>query len=403
MPAERILLIDDDPVDLRVLAGTLGSGGRGHELVTAGSSEDAVALVRREQPDLILLDVTSAEGPAPDAYEVCRLLKGSPDTRDAPVILLSSIDDPSCKVKGLQLGAVDYITKPFSAEEVIARVETHLKLRRLERDLACRNRELQQANARMRRDLEAAARAQRAQLPTNLPQSTAVRFAFEVRPCAELAGDALNVVEIDDHTFCIYLLDVSGHGVQSALFSVAVVRTLSPHDDRSSLLIEPDGQGGRRAVAPAEVARRLNLIYPMSAQSGHYFTLIYGVLDTQKRRFEFVSPGQPGPVLLRRAEAPRSIDAPAVPIGMLEESEYENTVLELEPGDRIFLHSDGVNEERNEEGEELGRDRLRTLMARDREIPLDEHMKRLGDEVRAWRGPAVCRDDVSLLAFELVV
>jgi PAS domain S-box-containing protein len=136
-----ILLVDDNPTNLQLLFGTLK--GLGHKLLVAKGGEDALKVAHWAQPDLILLDILMA---GMDGFETCAKLKESPQTRDIAVIFLSALDDIDDKIKGLSLGAVDYIAKPFQAEEVIARVETHLTIARLRSELAERNRQLEAAN-----------------------------------------------------------------------------------------------------------------------------------------------------------------------------------------------------------------------------------------------------------------
>lgn len=138
---EKILLVDDNPVNLQVLLQTLS--GRGYTLLVAKNGDKALKIVRTARPVLVLLDVMM---PGIDGYEVCKRLKEDTTTPDVIVIFLSALDDPRDKVRGLETGAVDYIAKPFQAEEVIARVETHLKIHRLEQALTRRNRQLEAEN-----------------------------------------------------------------------------------------------------------------------------------------------------------------------------------------------------------------------------------------------------------------
>src|SRR5262245_23809013 len=158
---DRILLVDDTPTNLQVLYQTLD--GRGHELLIAQNGEEALELAREARPALILLDIMM---PGIDGYETCRRLKSDPQTRDSAIIFMSALDDTSNKVRGLEVGAVDYITKPFQAAEVIARVNTHLELRQLHRQLAEANQTLLAANTKMKHDLEAAVQVQQALLPS---------------------------------------------------------------------------------------------------------------------------------------------------------------------------------------------------------------------------------------------
>lgn len=136
-----ILLVDDNPTNLQLLFGTLK--GLGHKLLVAKNGEDALKVAQWAHPDLILLDILMT---GIDGFETCAQLKKDPETSDIAVIFLSALDDTDDKIKGLSMGAVDYIAKPFQAEEVIARVETHLTIARLRIELAERNRQLEAAN-----------------------------------------------------------------------------------------------------------------------------------------------------------------------------------------------------------------------------------------------------------------
>jgi len=136
-----ILLVDDNPTNLQLLFGTLK--GLGHKLLVAKNGEDAVRVAQWAHPELVLLDVLMS---GMDGFETCKKLKADEETRDIAIIFLSALDDTDDKIKGLSLGAVDYIAKPFQAEEVIARVQTHLTIAQLQHELEERNRQLEAAN-----------------------------------------------------------------------------------------------------------------------------------------------------------------------------------------------------------------------------------------------------------------
>ena len=136
------MLVDDNPINLQVLYQTLE--GHGYKLLLAKNGEDALSIVRKVHPALILLDIMM---PGMDGYEVCQKIKSSPEISDVAIIFLSALDDVKDKVKGFNLGAVDYVAKPFQSEEVIVRVETHLKIRQLEKTLEQKNKQLEEDNA----------------------------------------------------------------------------------------------------------------------------------------------------------------------------------------------------------------------------------------------------------------
>ena len=141
---ERILLVDDNPTNLQVLLQTLN--GRGYKLLIAKNGESALRIAAKAKPALALLDIMM---PDMDGYQVCQRLKESPETQNITVIFLSALDDTKDKVRGLKTGAVDFISKPFQAEEVIARVQTQLKIHKLEQALSARNRQLEADKARI--------------------------------------------------------------------------------------------------------------------------------------------------------------------------------------------------------------------------------------------------------------
>ena len=138
---ETLLLVDDNPTNLQVLYQTLE--GHGYKLLLAKNGEDALNIARKVHPALILLDIMM---PGMDGYEVCQKIKLDPETSDVTIIFLSALDDVKDKVKGFNLGAVDYVAKPFQSEEVIARVETHIKIRQLEKTLEQKNKQLEEDN-----------------------------------------------------------------------------------------------------------------------------------------------------------------------------------------------------------------------------------------------------------------
>ena len=138
---EQILLVDDNPTNLQVLYQTLD--GLDYKLLIAKNGERALDIANKVKPSLILLDIMM---PGIDGFEVCRRLKADALTQDIPVIFLSALSETKDKVRGLDLGAVDYISKPFHADEIIARVNTHLTINKLKKSLAGKNKELKDAN-----------------------------------------------------------------------------------------------------------------------------------------------------------------------------------------------------------------------------------------------------------------
>ncbi len=135
-----ILAVDDEPVSLKLLLAFLER--HGYTVVVATGGEDALARVKEAQPDLILLDIMM---PVLDGYETCRAIKAQAETAEIPVIFVTALTNLSDKVKGFEVGGVDYVTKPFQHEEVLARINTHINLANLRKELESKNRQIKAA------------------------------------------------------------------------------------------------------------------------------------------------------------------------------------------------------------------------------------------------------------------
>ena len=395
-----LLVVDDDEPNRDMLSRRLRR--RGYKVEVAEDGTRALAMLddQHRRIDLVVLDIMM---PGLNGLEVLEILRRGRSSSDLPVIMATARDQSEDIVRALELGANDYVTKPLDFPVVLARIETHLTMKRavdeavrLERRLAERNRELEKVNARMTRDLRAAARVQGTFLPKAPPPVPGAAFAWVFRPCEELAGDGLNVFPLDDRRVGLYVLDVSGHGVASALLSVSVVRTLAPPSDPATIL----ARDGRNPVSPAEVAAELNRRFPFDADTSQFFTILYGVLDVATGSFEYVSAGQPGPIVLSPDGTPTVLDGRGVPIG-LAEGPYEDRGVVLGPGDRLILYSDGIPEAMGPADTTFGEARLLDALRRGRAMPLDASLDALCREVEAWCGDAGPRDDISLLAVEI--
>jgi len=391
-----ILIVDDTAANLQVLAGMLKD--RGYRVRPVPSGKLALHAAGRDPPDLILLDINM---PEMSGYEVCEHFKADDVLKGIPVIFISALTEQLDKVKAFATGGVDYITKPFQMEELHARVETHLKVRRLQIELEETNARLEKANDRMSRDLQAAAKIQETFLPREAPRIPGTDFAWAYRPCDELAGDGLNVIPLGNGLVGLYILDVSGHGVASALLSVTLSRLLSPPSDPSSILIRNGNVGDRFDITPpADVAARLNRLFPFDLATGQFATLVYGILNTASGVFRYVSAGHPAPVHLPFGAEPVLLESPGFPVG-LADAAYEERSVCLRAGDRLYLYSDGVPEAMNPEGMQFGNARLLQAIRRGRSEPLQESVPCLLGEVAAWHGSERPQDDISILVVEV--
>ncbi len=254
----------------------------------------------------------------------------------------------------------------------------------------------------MTRDLQAAAKVQQSLLPTAVPETPRLKVAWKYLPCDELAGDFLNVFPLDDRYMALFVVDVSGHGVASSLLSVTIGRLMTPQVSSSSLLVQPSSDGnGRRVVPPAEVAYELNRRFPMEDQNELYFTMVYGLLDLETLEFRFTSAGHDPVVHAPNGGAPKFVEGSGMPIGWLDETEYDEYVIKLEPKDRLYLYSDGVPEAMDAELNQFSMKQMLEIMELGQTQPLGDSVFLLLKSVERWSAKNGPKDDVSILGLEV--
>jgi sigma-B regulation protein RsbU (phosphoserine phosphatase) len=255
---------------------------------------------------------------------------------------------------------------------------------------------LRRAKEALEYDLRLAARVQQALHPPRELHMGGLRIATTMHPCADLAGDAVGIVSLPRGRVGLYLLDVSGHGVGSALLSFTLTHLLSPSRE-GSLLIDDSGRE-LEAVRPSRVAERLNRQFPMD-RTRQYFTLVYGVFDPAAGRFDYVMAGHPAPVFLPAAAPAALLPGGGLPIGMIEDATFVDETIVLQPGDRIFFYTDGAIEALDASEREFGCARLMSELEQQRTRPLSAALDVVAHLVRDWSGGNL-RDDLSLLAIE---
>lgn len=285
--------------------------------------------------------------------------------------------------------------------DVSARTQSNADVQAALELLEKTNQQLTKVNRRMKRNLDSAARVQHALLPEHLPRVKGANFAWKFEPCDELAGDILNIFQINRRTVGLYLLDVSGHGTAAALLAVSVSRMLSPKALASSLVREEDPDSrDYRVVSPARVAQELNTQFPWEPETGQFFTLIYGVLDVEVLTFRYVSAGHPGPIHVAPGRAPVIPRSAGLPIGLAPDR-YKEQCIQLGPGDRVHLYSDGLTEAMNRQRELFGIDRLATHLQCDAECDLETCHENLMRALEEFRGGPRFDDDISLVSLEV--
>lgn len=391
-----VLLVDDSEFLRRTISGMLVLYG--FTLLEAANGVEALKVLA-EHPEVSLV-VTDYEMDRMDGFTLCSKIRETYPRNKLAVIGVSSFDDELLSVKFIKNGANDFLAKPFQREELYWRIVQNLEtldyIEQINESLDTIGR----MNQRMKRDLDAAARLQQRLLPTDLPQVEGFVLASLFKPCDELAGDTFNAFWLDQDRLCLYVLDVSGHGVPSALLSVTLAQLLSPDVQRSSLLVEEaDCECGYRILTPSEVCVRLNRQFPMDLETFQYFTIVYGILDIRRSTFTFTTAGHSGPLHLMPGCAPVSHKTAHPAIGLAPKVDFTEQVIELGPGDRLFFYTDGIVESQNGAKEEFGLARLGENLKSGGDEELGRCLGLLLDNLAEWNNNTF-KDDVTILALE---
>jgi len=402
MGKDKILVVEDNTVNLKLLTRMLEKSG--YEILTAQNGEKACKIAETDKPDIILLDVMM---PVMDGFSVCEWLNNTKDTADIPVVFLTAKTDPVDKVRGLSLGAVDYITKPFEAVEVVARVNTHLKFTRLRRQLLQKNDQLEKAytqlresNVKIYNDIKAAGRLQRKLLPHDISDIGSLKVAWKFVPSSHIAGDIFNIMPLDDSHIAVYIVDVSGHGVQAAMLAVLIHNFFRLGMDSRSLK-EKAGQQltVENLLEPEQVAKALNNNFPMETYDA-YFTGIYGVLNTNSFEFKVVNAGHPAPLIIHKNKSIEFLNNADIPIGILPDNEYKTISYNFNPGDTLILYTDGLYELSVKEGLLMNKEVMAKLI-NDFDGDLNSKFEYTVDRILRMGINSEFEDDVSLFGIEI--
>lgn len=387
---EKILIIDDSR-DIRILLAHFLKAA-GYEIAQGEDGEHGLKLAREWTPDLILLDVVM---PGIDGYKVCEILKGDAATQDIPVVFLSARSDAADKIKGLDIGGSDYITKPFDRGEVMARIENLLKIRRLTHALLKANADLTEKQRHLDEDLKAAAAIQQSLLPQKLPQFEQLDIAWKFMPSAQIGGDIFNALPLDDHHLAFYMIDVSGHGVPAALVTFSVSQALQPHMGYT-VKKKPGCSPDHEIMTPREVMEALDSEYPWE-RFEKYLTVIYLIVDLREGKLIYSNAAHPPPMLLRADGSFDLLEKGGTIIGLDGILPYEEQTHTLQEGDKILFYTDGVLDVMNAHGERFGEKRFYDLARSLSAGPVSAIVEETATMIHRFADAQRLPDDVSLL------
>jgi len=361
----KILIVDDEPFNVDYLEQELED--LDYETVSAQNGREALAQVEAEAPDVILLDIMM---PEMNGFQVLEQLKAHQVWRDIPVIIISAMSDMASIIKGVKLGAEDYLPKPFDEVLLQARLEASLEKKRLH--------DIEQLYLRgLERELKIAHQIQAGFLPDKLPQPSGWEIAAYFKAAREVAGDFYDVFNLSSEAkMALVVGDVCGKGVGAALFMTlfrSLIRAMTNldyatgHISLRSTVLDRDKQRQTLASSAAKlknvVAETNNYVVYTHGEATIFTTLFIGLLDPATGSLIYINAGNEPPFILGPTGVKARLDSTGPVIGVFPDVDFEIGEIHLESGETLLIHTDGVTDARSPDGDYFDEERLLTLLA----------------------------------------
>lgn len=385
-PPETILAVDDTPTNISLLAGLLGEQ---YKVKAATNGAKALELAAANPPDLILLDIMM---PGLSGYDVLERLRADERLRHIPVIMISAVDEIESVIRCIELGAEDYLPKPFNPTLLRTRVGASLEKKRLRDDIV---RHLDQ----IEKELRAAREIQLSMVPHDFQSPATAVAPVEIfatlEPAREIGGDLYDFFWGEDGRLYFVVADVSGKGAPAALF-MARIKTMTRMV--ATLYREPSGG----AVEPGRICARINEDVSRDNRQDMFVTVFFGILDPRTRVLTYCNAGHNTPYIVGGNGAVPLAGAHGIPMGILADYEYETETCVLAPGECIFAYTDGVTEAMAGDESFYSDKRLESVLARLANAPARAVVSEVIASVREFARGEPQADDIAAMAIRLL-
>ena len=359
-----VLVVDDSRLQRRILVSLLTKWG--FSVREAELAEQALDLCAEKAPDLVLSDWMM---PGMSGLEFCRAFRETARDRYGYFILLTSKSEKNDITAGLDAGADDFLTKPVNAGELRARIEAGERIVRMERELVEKNRlvrstleELQNLYDGLDKDLLEARKLQQSLVRERFREFGVADVSLLLRSSGHVGGDLVGVFDVSEEQIGLFSIDVSGHGISSALMTARLAGYLSSSSPDQNVALFRDDDGGFRMRSPAQAIETLNALFLDELETEHYFTILLAEANLTTGCVRMAQAGHPNPIVQRGDGGTENIGTGGLPVGLIEGATYEDFEVMLEPGDRLMIHSDGIVECADEQGRLLGDEGMRDFL-----------------------------------------
>ena len=387
MPTPKILIVDDEPFNVDYLEQELED--LDYETITAGNGQEALDKIQSDSPDLVLLDIMM---PVMDGFEVLTRIKSNPALRDIPVIVISADNNLQSVVKGIQIGAEDYMPKPFEPVLLHARISSSLEKKRL--------RDIQQLYLKsLERELDIAREIQQGFLPSQLPEVSGWEIAAYFKAAREVAGDFYDAFLLPNGSLVCVVGDVCGKGVGAALF-MTLFRSLI----RATFLMERFIQmEALESLTPAAHLQHVvdftnHYISDTHGDANMFATVFIGVFNLQDGTLTYINCGNDPPLVVAKGGVLKSLPPTGPVIGILPDARFAVKEVSLARDELLLAFTDGIPDTLNANNASFGNARLRELLPKDEMVSAPTLLKTIETHLHDFIGAANQFDDITILA-----
>ncbi|WP_305547707.1 PP2C family protein-serine/threonine phosphatase [Tabrizicola sp.] len=400
----HVLVVDDSRAQRHMVSMHLRRWG--YRVSESESALAALDLCRSADIDIIISDWMM---PGMTGLEFCREFRALDRENYGYFVLLTSKSETTEIADGLEAGADDFLTKPVASNELRARLRAGERMLATQAELLAKNRvivstlvELQKLYDSLDRDLIEARKLQQTLIRDRVRDYGWAKVALILRNSGRVGGDLVGSFRVDEDRVVVYSIDVSGHGVASAMMTARLAGFLTGSSPEQNLAFQTGPEGEHILLPPAAVVDRFNRLMLDEIQAEQYFTMAYAVVDRRTGRLDLVQAGHPHPMLIRRDGRVQRLGQGGMPIGLIDGATYDQITVQVAPGDRLILVSDGFTECPLPEGRDFGEDGLVESLKSSAHLSGADLLEAMVWDLTAKAGTDSFPDDVSGIVLDLL-
>lgn len=384
----KIVVAEDHAIQRRYMCSLIDK--LGYEAIPAEDGIIALDLIKNKTAQILISDLNM---PNLNGIELTQAIRQIGLDYYVHIIMVTGQDNELERNEALKAGVDDFLSKGQGSSSISTRIKVATRLIFHEKQLADRNKILSEANDKIENDLRAAAIAQRRLLPSLRDEILGCRISSAFVPSSIVSGDMFGCFPIGDDKLGFYAVDVSGHGVQASLLSVAIGHLITPEYFKNNIS-HPDGHND-----PARMVAALNERF-FDQETDEYFTMFCGILDKNTDKLDFCQAGYPSPFIRKPDNFVESVGDGGYPVGLIEKAVYENTSIPFGVGSTLIICSDAATEAININGIQFGIDRLKAVIENNYILNSEQIPGSIVGELSNWRKGETLDDDLTIVTFE---